>query len=206
MAEPVWLYNTGPVDIYVGASSLDINVNGASLTTGVHPSTVSVTPYYAGTCEQYPVVEGTVSWGPVFNDIGGPMESFDEEFQGQSKIIVLDMNRFNETNLNIYDMDDGDGSEATNARGKLLLANGQYVRLWMKFRNFGTINQIAPDLPAGEMYWATKMINKYYDRLGSVVRKTRLIIGARPVYYPGAKKFLLYSRNSTHFNGLPEPG
>lgn len=202
----MWLYNTGPCHIYIGSASLNIDANGPSLTGSVDPAELSVQPYYAGTCEVYPQVEEIQYFNPVFNDIGGPMVQVDDEYQGMKKIITLDMNRFVETVINFLDFDDADGSEGTRGRGKLVLANGQWARLWITFDNFGTINQVAPDLPPGEMYYCVKQIAKYYDRLGTQHRKTRLVLEATPVYVAAFRGFRLYSRNSGFFQGLPAPG
>ncbi len=200
-----WLYNTGPCHCYVGPSTLSIDSNGPSLNGYQNPATVIPSAYYIGTCEQYPLVEQTVNWNPVYNDIAGPMMPIDKEFQGQGKLIVLDLTRFNETNIDLLDMDDADGGEGVNSRGKLLLANGQWSTLWIKFEFFGTINQVAPDLPPGEMYYATSLLGKYYDRLGTQVRKTRLVVEAMPVYYAAQKRFITYSRSPAFFSGLTEP-
>jgi hypothetical protein len=192
-------YVTGPVLIYAAPHFFDSKGYVPYNVPGTSPNNF----LFLGTCERYPQIEVIRNFNPVFNDIGGPMTPFDYEVQGSTKVISLDLNKFNETNLEqLFDLD----TEDSLTRGSLLNTNRLAMELALVFSFFGTPNAAGyPDLPPGEYYPSTKLLNYYLDPNGTVTRKCRLIIEASPVWSAADRSFFLSDNDSSWFTGLSAP-
>lgn len=192
-------YCTGPVHIFAAPSVSELFVLA-------FPSPSSA--LYLGTCEQYPLVQGIQQWEPVYNDIAGA-RPFDKQYFGESKVLICDLNKMIQTNINEILRGDGViGQEGPLARGLYKNQSGESFVVWLKFSYFGTAVAI-PDLPPGEVYFNCNIAETGYDPIGTRNRKTRLIIEDDPAYAVNsspiatAKGFGTYSIDPTYFVGLP---
>src|ERR1700683_4880265 len=126
-----WQYCTGPVNVFFGIIT---NPNfGLGYNSNVL-SPVVTSPLYIGTCEQYPIVNGGVNWNPIFADDTGNMEPLDYEFQNQWKIIILELNKLVQVNVDQLFPPPVNGDFADfNTIGALLQGQGYYMQLWLQF-------------------------------------------------------------------------
>ncbi len=191
-------YCTGAVHVFVQPNSGSLyQFSGA----------VPASAAYLGTCEQYPLVDGDQMWEPTFNDIAGP-RPFDKQYFGDSKVLVLDINKMVQSTMDFLI---NHGAETSIARGlyKNLTADvtGTFTT-WLAFANYGTIAAV-PGLPPGEIYFNCSVPKSGYDPIGTRSRKTRVVIEADPAYSinnlvgQGTNGFITYSIDPVFFTGLP---
>ena len=192
-------YCTGPVFVYAAPTP-----NLGYVLTPPTPSTA----LYLGTCEQYPLVQGLQQWEPTYNDIAG-LRPFDKQYFGTGKILVLDLNKFIQSNIDVI-CEGGVGTtfEVYWSRGNYKNLNGYAYTFWLSFGNFGSPVAIA-DMPAGEVYFNCNIQSVDYDPIGTRSRKTRLVVEAEPAYATNVsaistvRGFGNYSLDSAFFSGLP---
>lgn len=189
-------YCTGEVNVYA--------VPNASLGYFfVAPTPASA--LYLGTCEQYPIPSGQQFWEATYNDRGGPVP-FDKQYFGEAKTIVMDLDKFSQSNLEVFT---NFGIENGSVRGLFKNLNGLSFSLWLQFSLYGNPASIS-DLPPGEVYFNCTVAELTYDPIGTKKRKSHLTVEADPLYYvnsivygiPGPG-FLTYSTDTSLFAGLP---
>lgn len=150
---------------------------------------------FVGTAERCPLVEGGQEWMPVYNDFGGPMVQFDASYQGETKLIVIDLNYYDGVLLN--DLINF-GTDSYLSRGSLQVQGGNSFAVTLKFTFYGTPNATV-GLPPGEHYFSCRIVQTYFDPMGTPVRKVRLVIEAQSVFNPANGSFSLYSTNPVYF-------
>lgn len=206
MANEAYVYDTGPVYVYARVPTPGI---GPFVSLGALSGTI----FHLGTAERFPQRREEAVWEPVFNDIGGKVP-FDESFQGETAQLVVDLNRFNQTVLDLIRRvpDHGRGLRSTAlgghtrlAVGALLLQNGMAFEMWAQHSHYDTINAVA-DLPPGRYYPACKYIGCYEEESsGTQPRKCRLVVEPKRVWNASTKGFITFSEEASFFTALPEP-
>jgi hypothetical protein len=163
---------------------------------------------YIGTCEQHPVNDAEVAYDPVYNDIGGPRTPFDKEYQGETEVILLDLNRFNWFNLNLMlspPLYQGMvGWTNRLARGSLLLQQGLSYELWLQYSFFRTANA-TPDLPPGTYYPACNTLTNQTPKQGTKTKTKRVVVESNNWYTKSDGSFFLKSHDLSYFSVLPAP-
>ncbi len=191
--QTAYQYCTGAVNCFAG-----LNSTSSGQVSYPTPGSPLATPFYLGTCEQYPLVQGLQHWTPTYNDRGGDVP-FDKQYFGDSKVLIMDLNKFIQSNIDSL-LNFGSVSQAF--KGVFKWMNGQSFTVWLQFTNFG--QPIAPaDMPAGEVYFNCSITESAYDPIGTRARKTRLIVEADLGYDAANQQFSAYATDTGFFSGLP---
>ena len=196
-------YCTGRVDVYY-APSIPVSTGYPSFAL---PGTI---PLYVGTCEQYPAVQGGQNWNPFFADQTGCMEPAEWEYQGDWKVLALDLNKFSQYVLSGL-VDNGRtvsigglGYDSDSGIGQLMQGNGKYFCMWLRFGNFGSPVAV-PDMPPGEFYPCCRLVSHQYSPMGTVSRTTQIVVRTKPYMSLAYNSTLTYSTQDEYFIGLPPP-
>lgn len=163
-------YCTGRVDVYVGPSV------GSPYDGVVTPPNLAV---YLGTCEQYPMVQGGQNWNPWFADATGNMEPADWEFEGEYRVIAMDLNKMVQGAVDVIS---NFGYASSMDIGQLLVGGKQYFALWLRFSNYFDMGAARPTgLPPGEFYPCCRLLTNAYGPLGTRTRTTQLVVRTSPL-------------------------
>ena len=188
MASQPTLKCTGPVFVWVR-----YNIGG--------------TPQFLGTCEQHPTFESEPAWEPVLNDFGGFMTPFDQTYQGATEILTSDLNRWDETQLNIVNSPPNSGGnegfDAKLSRGSFLIQGGKYISVWFQYSFFGTANA-QEDLEPGWFYPACRVGGIFTPKQGTKSQLRRIVFEANNLFVisGGVWSFLLKSNTEADFAPL----
>ena len=152
-------HSTGPVAIWVRFPKIVAIAGGQEVPTSKQK------PYYLGTCEQHPIQEEEVINLPVYDDESMAASPRDREYAGSNEMIVLPLNRFNYSVLNMlvafprYRQPDGTGKSRPPGqnghmdRGALIVGSGYFFELWLVNTYFGTrVAKPYPSMPVGTYY------------------------------------------------------
>jgi len=150
---------------------------------------------FLGTCEVCPDFDDEFMWEESYNDLSGSKIPFDLNYEGQTCIIVMDLNYFDQSVLTGISVQGVDGPLA---RGALLVQNNLGFALTLAFSFYGTANA-QPGMPPGFFFPKVRTIKAIHSPTGTKVRKVRLIVEAQPIFTFSTGSFFLYSTDPSYF-------
>lgn len=209
-----YVYVTGPVHVYVR-----VPVQGASTYNPTGVIAGNGAPYYLGTTEGRPEINGADIWVPYHNAISGEAVQFDRTYGGPVEEVNLDLSKFSQT---VYDLvaDSPNygragvavagGAHNTGDRGKMLIANGCSFEMWLVnhlwwFRAQATNMAAFPDLHPGVYYRACNTKQKYRGRDGVTPSMAFLGIEANEIWDGYNRTWFMKSHDPAFFANLPDP-
>lgn len=179
---------------------------GGQVTGAVHVFTKmkAAGTRYLGTGKTAPRYRTRYGWVPFFNDLGGPVISFDEVFAGKEAMISLDLNRFDQDTLDLVESVpvpglDGPGFVDPYSMGTMMVQEEAAYGLILSFPNSSKPAYRAAKLPAGIYFPAAWLEGPSDHTVGNVPREINLVWKAKAVYDPKEGDFLLATRTLPAF-------
>ncbi len=189
------VYVTGAVFVYAGIGSQG-------------------SPVFVGTGERAPMQRLMRGWEPVFNDIGGTADPFEELYEGQWCFILIRLTRWNELVVNSMQSTPftpgAAGAPGTDALGDMGLAmqlERALFPLWVLYDyglggRFPKAAMTLGGMPPGRRYLGVKLEGPDAETTGTQANTIDLVWKAKRIYDPSTGNFYLYDRDMT---GLPAP-
>lgn len=207
MANEAYIFDTGPIYCFIRVPTV-----GAGPFQAVGDLAGSIS--FLGTCERFPQRREEAQWKPVYNDLGGEVP-FDESYQGEVAMAVLDLNRCAQPVLDLVRAAphhrrgafgaNAPGTQNRLAVGSLLLQNGLAFELWCQHSHFGTLNAV-PGLPPGRYYPACKYLGCFEEESsGTLPRKCRLVVEPKRAWLAATGEFVTFSEAAAFFRNRPTP-
>ncbi len=189
------VYDTGAVFVYAG-----IGAQGS--------------PVFVGTGERAPKQRNMRGWEPVFNDLAGTVDPFEELYEGQWCFVTVRLTRWNYAVMDVLQSTPftlgaggGAGTDALGDVGMAMQLEGALYPLWVLYDyglggRFPKLAMIDGAMPPGRRYLGVKLEGPDEVTTGTQANMIDLVWKAKRIYDPTTGNFLLYDANVA---GLPAP-
>lgn len=192
---PTQVFNTGTCFVYAG-----IGTQGS--------------PVFIGTGERAPRQMIQRFWSPVFNDLAGDQDSFDDLYEGQRGRVAVRLTRPNYPALLAMQSTPfalgapvTPGTDFLGDVGTAMMTEGALYPLWILYDygasgRFPKAAQILNGLPPGRRWFGARLESPDDETRGTQSNVTDLVWTCKRVYDPVTGRFGLYDTNTA---GLPAP-
>lgn len=190
------VYNTGAVFVYAGIGS-----QGSAV--------------FVGTGERAPKNRRVRGWSPVFNDLAGDQDPFEELYEGQWAFVIVRLTRpdWNVVTTMLstpFALGQGTTSPGTDNLGDVgtaMMTEGALYPLWLLYDyggngRFPKQAMTAGNMPPGRRYRGVKLEGPDEEQVGTQANYIDLVWKAKRIYDPNTGKFALYDAD---MSGLPLP-
>lgn len=192
------VYNTGACFVYAGIGSGNA-------------------PVFVGTGERAPRQRIQRFWSPLFNDLAGDQDSFDDLYQGQRGMVIVRLSRWKQVAVNFLQsiplaagLPGGTGVDALGDVGTAMVTEGLTFPLWVlydygasgRFPKAAFANGANGAMPPGRRWLAARLEGPDDETAGTQPNYLDLVFVCKRVYDSSTGNLSLWDRNTA---GLPAP-
>lgn len=162
------------------------------------------TAAFLGYGREAPRIQRKHGWVPFFNDLGGPIISFDDVFAGEESLVSVTLNYWrSDTLAGVESVPTSGGATFTNPFGDigaLAIFEGKTYPLVLTFPYAAKPAYRTAGLPAGVRFYAARLEGPTLYTPGTVPLEINLIWKCKAVFQPATGAFVSGDRNIA---GLP---
>ncbi len=174
-------------------------------------------PVFLGTGERAPKQRTMRGWEPVFNDLAGTADPFEELYEGQWAFVTVRLTRWNQGVVDYLQSVPiapglvpggvGPGTDLLGDVGTAMQLENRLFPLWLLY-DYGAVGRfpkaamVGGGMPAGRHYFGTKLESPDEETRGTQANFIDLIWKAKRIYDPSTGAFFLYDTNTA---GMPAP-